>query len=53
MIGMSIRDDVLGMLSGPCVTYATEPGSPVGQGQNFFLKVRDRDAAGQNLDRSF
>jgi len=51
MVGINIRDDVLGMLSGPYVSYATEPGGPAGEGQNCFLKVRDSGAAGANLER--
>ena len=51
MLGVNIRDDILGVFSGPYVIYATEPGSPIGEGQNYFLKVRDSDAAAANLDR--
>ena len=51
MLGMNIRDDLLGMFSGPYVSYATEPGSPIGEGQNCFLKVRDSAAAAANLER--
>ena len=51
MLGMNIRDDILGLFPGPCVAYSTEPGSAVGEGQNFFLKVRDPAAAAANLDR--
>jgi hypothetical protein len=48
---MKIGDDVLGVFSGPVVSYATEPASPIGQGQNCFFKVRDSAAAGANLER--
>ncbi len=51
MVGMNLRDDILGMFSGPYVVYATEPGSPIGEGQNIFLKVRDPAAAATNLER--
>ena len=50
MIGMNIRDDVLGLFAGPYVSYAAEPGS-AGEGQNLFLKVRDPAVARQNLDK--
>jgi hypothetical protein len=51
MLGMNIRDDVFGMFSGPYVIYATESDSPIGEGQNCFLKVSDSDAAAANLER--
>ena len=51
MLGVSLRDDVIGMFSGPYVVYATEPGSPIGEGQNFFLKVRDPATAAANVER--
>jgi hypothetical protein len=51
MIGMKIGDDILGMFSGPYVSYATEPASPVGEGQNCFLKVSDSASAREKVDR--